>query len=144
MSSKNKRILYVEDHEDSRLVVSTILKLHGFNVITANTAADGLRIASSGQFDLFLIDSRLPDFSGLELCSKIRASDPRTPVVFFSALGSAADEQAAFSAGAQAYIVKPAEPVELIQVIRTALNGVPATQRSRAVPNADIPGALSG
>lgn len=65
-------------------------------------------MAREGQFDAYLMDNRLPDISGLELCEPIRAFDSDTPIVFYSGDGTQSNKDKAFLAGAQDYIVKPA------------------------------------
>jgi len=82
--SKN-RILYIEDHDDTRELVSLLLRQHGFDVITGSTIESGIDLAVTGTFDLYLLDSWLPDGSGLDLCRKIREFDQHTPILFYSA-----------------------------------------------------------
>ena len=114
---KTRRILYVEDHEDTRELVTLLLAQKSYEVITGTTIASGVALAGSGQFDLYLLDSWLPDGSGLDLCQRIRQFDQRTPILFYSAAAYAADHEMAMKCGAQAYLVKPSPIGELCDMV---------------------------
>jgi len=90
-------------------------------VKSALTVADALRLAQAGGFDLYLLDSWLPDGTGVELCQQIREFDPRTPVLFCSGVVDEADIKKALSVGAQGYLVKPTDVESLSQTIRACL-----------------------
>jgi DNA-binding response OmpR family regulator len=115
------KILYVEDHEDTRELVKIILRNNEFDVTTTGTLEDGIRLAHEQQFDLYLLDLWLPDGVGLELARVIREIDRTTPIVFFSAAAYETDRLEALEAGAQAYLIKPAVPSELCRVITTLI-----------------------
>ena len=115
------RILYVEDHEDTREMVKIILGKNEFDVITAASSEDGVRLAHDQRFDLYLLDLWLPDGIGLELARAIREVDNETPIVFFSAAAYETDRFEAMQAGAQAYLTKPAKPSELCRVISSLI-----------------------
>lgn len=108
-----KRILCVEDHEDTCELLRLLLS--DYEVLTVSTLAEALQVAQSEPVDLYVLDSRLPDGTGLELCQRIRASDPHTPILFCSA--DATTEQQTLEAGAQAYLTKPCEPEVLRQTV---------------------------
>ena len=110
------RILYLEDHEDTCEMVKVILGKNEFDVITAATIEDGVRLAHDQHFDLYLLDLWLPDGFGLELARAIREVDNETPIVFFSAAAYETDRFEAMQAGAQAYLTKPVKPSELCRV----------------------------
>jgi DNA-binding response OmpR family regulator len=59
------------------------------------------------RFDLYLLDARLPDLDGFELCRRMRAFDPHTPILFFSGAAYADDKKRGIEAGADAYVIKP-------------------------------------
>jgi DNA-binding response OmpR family regulator len=102
---ERKRILLVEDNQDAREIVA--FNLEEYTVICACDFAEGLRLARRGYFDIYILDNWIPGGSGLELCRRIREFDPHTPILFYSACAYSHDLQAAFSAGAQKYLVKP-------------------------------------
>ena len=115
------RILYVEDHEDTREMVKIILGKDDFDVITAASIEDGVRLAHDQHFDLYLLDLWLPDGIGLELARAIRKADNETPIVFFSAAAYETDRFDAMQVGAQAYLTKPIKPAELCRVISSLI-----------------------
>ena len=112
-----RRILYIEDHEDTRELVTLLLAQKSYEVITGSTIESGVALAGAGEFDLYLLDSWLPDGSGLELCKQIRQFDKTTPILFYSAAAYAADSELALKSGAQAYLVKPSQPSELCELV---------------------------
>ena len=114
---KPHRILYIEDHEDTRELVTLLLAQKSYEVITGSTIETGVALAGSGQFDLYLLDSWLPDGSGLDLCQRIRQFDQETPIIFYSAAAYAADRDLALKSGAQAYLVKPSPISELCDAV---------------------------
>ena len=71
---KSRRILYIEDHDDTRELVTLLLAQKSYEVITGTTIKSGVELAGTEKFDLYLLDSWLPDGSGLDLC-KQPASD---------------------------------------------------------------------
>ena len=105
MGRERKRILCVEDDVDSCEMLRVLL--HEYEVVTANTVREGLKMAKAEHFDLYLLDSTYPDGSGVELCRELRAFDPKTPVIFHSGLEGESDIEDAMNAGAQEYLVKP-------------------------------------
>ena len=111
------RVLYIEDHEDTRELVTLVLEQKSFEVVTGATIASGVALAGSQDFDLYLLDSWLPDGSGLDLCKEIRKFDKATPILFYSAAAYEADRELALNSGAQAYLVKPTHPSELCKLV---------------------------
>ena len=128
------RILYVEDHEDTREMVKIILGRNEFDVITAASIEDGVRLAQDQHFDLYLLDLWLPDGIGLELARAIREVDNETPIVFFSAAAYETDRFEAMQAGAQAYLTKPAKPSELCRVISSLIEFHEVVHATRHLP----------
>ncbi|HEU4834836.1 MAG TPA: response regulator [Pyrinomonadaceae bacterium] len=116
-----RRVLYIEDHEDTRELVSLVLEQRNFEVVTGATIATGVALAGSQEFDLYLLDSWLPDGSGLDLCKQIRKFDDVTPIVFYSAAAYEADREQALNSGAQAYLVKPSHPSELCRLVTSVI-----------------------
>ena len=100
------RILFVEDHDDTRLMIRLLLGNRGYQVETAESANEGLALAQNEPFDLFLLDYQLGDGNGKELCQKIREFDADTPILFFSA-SHPRIQQEAVECGAQGFVLKP-------------------------------------
>jgi two-component system OmpR family response regulator len=107
MQAVRCKILFVEDHEDTRELLVLVLEQSNYEVITARSMAGALTLVRAGSFDLFVLDSLLTDGTGLELCKRIREIDRSTPILFYSALAYEKDKNEAFSSGAQQYLVKP-------------------------------------
>ena len=101
------RVLYVEDHEDSREMLGLILQMALIEAKSVGTAAEALSTIQAERFDLYLLDSTLPDLDGFELCRRVRDLDASTPILFFSGAAYEADKQKGLEAGANAYISKP-------------------------------------
>lgn len=115
------RVLYIEDHEDTRELVTLVLEQKDYEVVTGSTIESGVALAGSQQFDLYLLDSWLPDGSGLDLCRQIRVFDTVTPILFYSAAAYEIDRDQALRCGAQAYLVKPSNPSELYRLVSSLI-----------------------
>jgi CheY-like chemotaxis protein len=100
------RILFVDDNEDVRIVVSAQLAARGYEPTTAATCEEGLRLARDHDYDLILLDYVFADDTGGELCERIRESDPDTPILFFTASHPSLQREAV-KRGAQGFVMKP-------------------------------------
>ena len=100
------RILFIEDHDDTRVMIRRWLGRKGYRVETAESVEGGLELARNEPFDLFLLDYVLEDGSGRELCEEIRGFDADTPILFFSA-SHPRIQQDALECGAQGFVLKP-------------------------------------
>jgi two-component system OmpR family response regulator len=105
--STQPRVLCVDDDEDSRDMLSTLLRFSRIETKAVATAAQALSLIQAERFDLYLLDSRLPDLDGFELCRRLRDFDPHTPILFFSGAAYEADKKRGIEAGANAYVIKP-------------------------------------
>jgi len=132
MQIQNPRVLYVEDHEDTRELVTLLLSQKSYEVVTGSTIESGIALAITQKFDLYLLDSWLPDGSGLDLCQKIRQFDKTTPILFYSAAAYASDHEMALQCGAQAYLIKPSQPSDLCELVSDLIE----TSRQRLAPAA--------
>lgn len=106
-SDAQTRVLYVDDHDDSREMLTTLLAISQIDVTAVATAKNAVLLMQSEQFDLCLLESSLPDTDGFELCRRIREVHPKTPVVFFSGAAFDIDQKRGLEAGASAYVCKP-------------------------------------
>ena len=123
MRLDKRLILYIEDHEDTRELVTLVLRQFNFEVVACSTIEAGIKLAQTKDFDLYLLDSWLPDGSGLDLCKRIREFDQGTPILFYSAAAYEADRESALESGAQAYLVKPSQTSELCAVATLLIEG---------------------
>ncbi|MDQ6622213.1 MAG: response regulator [Verrucomicrobiota bacterium] len=115
------RILHVEDHQDTRLMMAALLADAGYGVMTAGSLAEGLKLAKETAFDLYLLDVRLPDGTGVELCQKLRALTPEVPVLYYSAYGDEAEHRLAVATCGETYLRKPLAIAEIEEAIRALL-----------------------
>lgn len=102
-------MLVVEDHEDSRLMLRTLLEFYGANVVEAENGEMAIALAANMHLDLILMDGSLPLLDGLETTRRIRklASMRNVPIVFVSGHAQPAAQARAFAAGCTDYLVKP-------------------------------------
>jgi DNA-binding response OmpR family regulator len=84
-----------------------------------------LKVIAVHKFDLFLLDSWLPDGSGIDLCKAIRQIDAHTPIIFYSAAAYEDDKVLAIGAGAQGYLTKPARLAELCDLVSSLIHDAP-------------------
>lgn len=101
------RVLCVDDDEDSRVMLTELLKLALIEAKAVGSGAEALSSVQAEPFDLYMLDSRLPDVDGFELCRRLRAIDRNTPILFFSGAAFEADKKRGIEAGANAYVIKP-------------------------------------
>jgi len=101
------RILCVDDHEDTSEMLQLLLAQEDYEVVTAVTVEDALKLAKSEDFDLYVLDKRLPDGSGLELCKKLSAATPDVPCMFYTGDAYEVHRHEAIAAGADFYVAKP-------------------------------------
>ncbi len=118
-----RRILCVDDNDDSCELITLLMHAANENcrVTTASTANEALKLISENPFDLYILDFRLPEMSGLELCRLIRQNDPRTPIVFFTGMARDVDGTNAIEAGATKFLVKPNDLDILTETIEELL-----------------------
>lgn len=106
-SVTRKRILCVDDDEDTRRMMDVLLGEYGYEPVIAASVSDALEKARSGGLALCILDHWITEGDGVELCRQIRAFDPYTPIMFYSGAAYQADIRSGLAAGAQAYLVKP-------------------------------------
>ncbi|MCC5942005.1 MAG: response regulator transcription factor [Balneolaceae bacterium] len=114
-------ILIVEDDPTIRLLVKKALEHHGGIVSEADTAKKGLDYAGDGDFDMIVLDLRLPDGNGYDVCAKIRENGDNTPILILSADHETDVKVKNLSAGADDYLTKPFSIDELLARIEAIL-----------------------
>jgi two-component system OmpR family response regulator len=107
MSNVKCKILYVDDHEDSSEMLKLVLGESDYEVQTARSMEEARQLAKAHEFDLYVLDKRLPDGSGLELCSLLNQLTPRVPCIVYTGDVYEVHRQEAMAAGANAYVSKP-------------------------------------
>lgn len=116
----NKTVLIVDDDKEICELLNMFLTLEKYNVISANTGMEGLEKFRSDKFDVILLDISLPDINGQQLCKLIR-QESDIPIIMVSANDSVSDKVICLEYGADDYISKPFENMELIARIKAVL-----------------------
>jgi DNA-binding NtrC family response regulator len=118
---KPSRILVIDDDENIRKVIQTILEDEGYIIDTAETAKIGIEKSQKGFYNLALIDVRLPDMEGIELLSKLRETKPKMRKIIVTGYPTLQNAVAAVNKGADAYVMKPFDVEKILQTIKEQL-----------------------
>ncbi len=116
-------LLFIEDDDQIRLALSMALEDEGYTVRQAENGANGLDAFDGGDFDLVLLDLKLPDISGFDVCRALRAKSI-VPIIMVTAQTDTHDMVAGLEAGADDYVTKPVVAKELAARIRALLRRV--------------------
>jgi two-component system, OmpR family, phosphate regulon response regulator PhoB len=114
----SKTILCVEDDKDSCELLQFVLGGEGFEVVSCSTSEEGLQLAKEKNFSAIILDHRLAEISGVEICRRIRAYDKQTPIIFYSASAHPKEREAGLAAGANDYLVKPLDFERIAETIK--------------------------
>jgi DNA-binding NtrC family response regulator len=136
MSDNPNRILVVDDEEDIRESLETLLTLEGFSVDLAVNATEGLRKLGQALYDLVLLDLMMPDKSGIEVIQEIRQRDRETPIFLITAYGSVEVAVQAIKAGANDYFSKPWDNEKLLIEIRRMIDTARLARENRELKRA--------
>lgn len=101
------KILYVETNEDDGLLLKTAIDSPFVEITLVKTTAEALHLSAQENFNLILLETRLSDGSGFELCRRIREFLPQIPVIFYSGDAAEKDKKLGLESGAELYLVKP-------------------------------------
>jgi two-component system alkaline phosphatase synthesis response regulator PhoP len=116
-----KRILLVEDEPGLVLTLTDRLSKEGYTVDSASDGPSGLKRASGGSYDLILLDVMLPHSSGLDVCRDLRQQGIATPILMLTAKGQLVDKVVGLKLGADDYLTKPFEMMELLARVEALL-----------------------
>lgn len=126
-----QRILIVEDERKIAKILRLELQLEGYDVMLAYDGKTGLYNALTEDIDLILLDVMLPELNGLEVLRKIRKENPIIPIILLTARDMTMDKVTGLDLGANDYITKPFEMMEVLARIRSTLRQTTmATQAS--------------
>jgi two-component system response regulator AtoC len=115
-----RRVLVVDDEENIRVVLRTLLRRHGYEVETAASGDEALAMVESFGPDVVLTDVRMPKMGGLDLLSTLKAKGSEATLIVMSAYGNLDQAIDAMKAGAYDYIQKPFKPDEVVLALRKA------------------------
>lgn len=118
-----KKILVIEDEKDVRKTLQMQLEMEGFSVITASDGKEGLSKAKTSGADLVILDLKLPELPGEEVCRELRNDEKYValPIIMLTAKGTDADWVRGMVIGANYYISKPYEMKDLLATIQLLL-----------------------
>lgn len=115
------RILVVEDEKPIRSFIITNLKRNEFEVLEAEKGNEALRLIKLEKPDLVLLDIGLPDVDGFQVCKEISCAYPSISIIILTALGQDLNKVRGLELGADDYIIKPFNPLELVARIKAIL-----------------------
>jgi DNA-binding NtrC family response regulator len=101
------RVLCVDDHYDTSEMLQMLLAEQDYEVRTAATMEEACQMAATSSFDLYVLDKRLPDGTGLQLCQKLAELTPTVPCIFYTGDAYEMHRREAMEAGAAAFVAKP-------------------------------------
>jgi two-component system OmpR family response regulator len=129
MQPTKRRILCVDDDEDTCFMLAHLLEQENYEVTTIRDVSEALELAQNESFNLYILDEWFPQEAGLGLCRKVREFDPHTPIIFYSGAAFDSDKDEALYVGAQAFVAKPYVE-ELIRTVHRLLTDRQDTIRS--------------
>jgi two-component system, OmpR family, alkaline phosphatase synthesis response regulator PhoP len=124
--SLSPRVLIVEDEAGLRLTLTDRLSSEGYAVETADDGEAGLERATSGAYDLIVLDVMLPRMNGFDLCREARQRGVTTPILMLTARGQVVDKVVGLKLGADDYLTKPFETIELMARLEALLRRRPS------------------
>ena len=127
----NKRILLVEDEEALRMTLSDRLENEGYRVECATNGEEGYQTAMRGTFDLIVLDVMLPRKNGFDVCRDLRKAGIVVPILMLTARGQVVDRVLGLKIGADDYLTKPFEMMELMARVEALLRRAPISQNGQ-------------
>ena len=115
------KVLLVEDEEGLILTLTDRLESEGFDVTSARDGLAGFDLASKSNFDLVILDLMLPKMNGYDVCRDLRRNGNQTPILMLTAKGETIDKVLGLKLGADDYLTKPFEVIELLARIEALL-----------------------
>jgi DNA-binding response OmpR family regulator len=122
------KILIIEDDQDVSFSLQSYLTIEKFHVEVASNGVEGLEKLQYYQYDVVILDWKLPDITGIEVLREFRSSGGKTPVLMLTGRQEAADKETGLDSGADDYLTKPFHAKELSARIRALLRRPPVFQ----------------
>jgi len=116
----NNSVLIVDDEEDIRNLLEIYLKSEGVHVLTASNGVEALAVLERNKVDLIILDIMMPRMDGIQACMKIRLEN-KMPIVMLSAKNEDTDKILGLNVGADDYIAKPFNPLEVVARVKSQL-----------------------
>jgi len=115
-------VLLVDDEQPIRYALSALLDMWGYESFAVSTGREALDALTSSEFDLILLDVRMPGMSGLEVLKNLRVDNPGITVIMLSAVNDNELMGEAMKLGADDYVIKPCNPEDLSKRLRRAFS----------------------
>lgn len=115
------RVLLIEDDTSTSKTLEALLRSEGFVVDSTDLGEDGLEIGKLYEYDIILLDLMLPDMEGYEVLRRLRAAQIKTPILILSGLSDISDKVKGLGFGADDYLTKPFDKIELIARIHAVI-----------------------
>ncbi|MGB3691113.1 MAG: two-component system response regulator RppA [Spirulinaceae cyanobacterium] len=132
------KILLVDDEAELTKPLTQVLSQEGYQIDVADNGEVGISLVQKNDYDLLILDWMLPQYSGLEICQKLRSQGNTTPVLFLTAKDTIDDRVIGLDAGADDYLVKPFELRELLARVRALLRRSPGLDSSSTMPRLQV------
>ena len=133
MEKETQHILIVDDDTRLRSLLKRFLREQGFAVSDAQDADTAFEFLNQYKFDLLIVDIMMPKISGIEFLKELRLEN-NVPVIMLTAMGETADRIVGLESGADDYIAKPFEPLELVLRIKNILKRAPVEKNDNQAP----------
>lgn len=133
-----KHLLVVDDDPDILKVLKANLELYGFDAMTAENWEKAKEILKDYLPDIVILDLMLPDGDGIQICKSLKEQYPKTPIIMLTAKDSVSDKVMGFESGADDYIVKPFETLELIARIKACLKRTMPVDSTIVISNLEV------
>jgi len=121
MSKENKKILIVDDDQSILKSFKAILQAKGYSIDTAETGKEAIAKADASFYNLALLDIRLPDMEGTKLLTRLHKNTPKMMKIMVTGFPSLENTVESLNMGADAYVMKPVDPKELVRVVEEKL-----------------------
>ncbi|MBS5950356.1 MAG: response regulator transcription factor [Clostridium sp.] len=132
-----KTILVVDDEKDIREIIEIYLINEGFNIVLACDGIEALEKLKKEDIDLIILDIMMPKLDGIRTCIKIR-EEKKMPIIMLSAKSEDSDKILGLNIGADDYIIKPFNPLELVARVKSQLRRVTSFSESKEIREEEI------
>ena len=133
----NKTILVVDDEKDIREIIEIYLINEGYNIVLASDGIEALEKLKKEKIDLIILDIMMPKLDGIRTCIKIR-EDKKMPIIMLSAKSEDSDKILGLNIGADDYIIKPFNPLELVARVKSQLRRVTSFSEAKEINDEEI------
>ncbi len=134
---EKRTILVVDDEKDIREIIEIYLMNEGYNIVLACDGIEALEKLKKEKIDLIILDIMMPKLDGIRTCLKIR-EDKKMPIIMLSAKSEDSDKILGLNIGADDYIIKPFNPLELVARVKSQLRRITSFSEAKEINNEEI------